>query len=337
MQLTVTLILQLGRLKEKSSDILVIDPYQPPSSLSEKHPADFKSVHIKSIDPLTKCIVLEDDTAIYYEKCVLATGSLSNTIQAEKFIASDIDQSSLFDLSDPSNRNDLRDLASKGKHITMVGLLNWSIISYAISLGKVANEKGFKNNVTIVSPSSGLMISTFPKYISSILTKKLSTIYGIEIIPYSQLRYITNNSKYGSAVGEVAGKLMVYTGCTYDSVNTSFFETDAVVFDPATGVPNIHRNSSKDKIDDMNKMKMYRNQIWESILRTAGFEIDDDLKGIVVNRSLEAYRDVFIVGDLASIYSSTGGRGVYIGNCPLTYNCFDVNSRRCHRLFLPCR
>lgn len=125
-------------------------------------------------------------------------------------------------------------------------------------------------------------------------------MYGVNIIPYSQIKYVSNSFSPTSK-----SNLFLHTGTTYDSIKTNSIDTDAIVFHPSIGIPQLPGEKTFDSL------KKYEE--WDIILRNAGLEIERDELGLVANRSGEIVRDIFVAGDLGCVYSPVTGRGVYSG------------------------
>jgi hypothetical protein len=264
---------------------------------------------IVDMDVKKKHLKLSNAMTISYEKCLLATGSLANLIDASAFIAADCNLAHLYDINNIFDRERLIDMAAKGQHITIAGASDWSSIHFAGQLAEAAAKENYSGSVTIITPSPNLLYSTLPKYLSQAIMRSLSS-YGANIIPYSQIKYIANSFQPSAN-----SNLFIYTGTTYDSIKTNSIDTDALAFNPYIGIPKLSHHYQRHQHQQLQmKDSLKKYQDWIEILRSVGLEIERDGMGIVANRSGEAVRDIFVGGDIGCVYAPYAGRGVYAGH-----------------------
>lgn len=231
---------------------------------------------------LTQC----DGLQVAFDTCFIAVSMFPTPVlrqMVESAILKHINGTKIYattldDLSEAKQR------ISKGEHITIVGAYDWSTISFAASLASHARKCGYVNAVTLVYPSFGPLSGVLPRFLSLSLAMRLQS-KGVEIAPYSQVRYLgdlispTNNKQQHHSV-------LVYLARSYDSINTSAFPTDAIVFGTAPLTQKLR--------DDRNDYHF--TNPFQTALINSDLELDSLSGGILVNKSLQSQHNVFISG-----------------------------------------
>ena len=204
--------------------------------------------NVTEMDLPRRELKLSDGSIIKYESCLISVGaSISSIDLGEKMLADDcVDD--LLNMSSANSTEELMKSVRAGQHVTLVGADTWGVISIASQLADFSKLNGFKGTVSVVTPSPGVMASSLPRYLSVALGKRLST-KGIEIVPYSQVRYVGGPSTFAFANSASEEKLLrsdanydysspknakigIYLSRVYDTLNTSMLYTDKVALFP---------------------------------------------------------------------------------------------------------
>ena len=244
-------------LKNGTRDILIIDSERTAFSKLEKSEVvtsdSLKRVQcmegsVVDMNLPSRELVLSDGTIVGYENCLISVGTkMSNLELGEKMLADDCSVD-LVDMSVGSSKEVLMKAVKSGQHISLIGADTWGVISTASQLADYSKLNGFKGTVSIITPSQGVMASTIPRYLSVALGKRLN-VKGIELVPYSQVRYIGGPSTFAfvSTVNDTDNssqkkgydysspnnaKIGIYLSRVYDSLNTSMLYTDKVALFP---------------------------------------------------------------------------------------------------------
>lgn len=289
--------------KDESSTVIIVD-----SNCKEKSFRNRTTViraAPKELDIVSKVLKLDNNNEISFEKCLISIGNETPS-KISRFI--DVDSKHrIFDVKLKKHRHLLFQEAAKGAHVTVLGS-NWNAVDVSLQLAEIGRSFGYRGNITLVTPMSGLLAGTLPKYLSIALTKRLSS-RGVEIIPNSQIQYITeslpehiykydsnNNRSLFSAhiFSNAATPLGIYISKTYDSLWTALFPSDAVVL--CTDVVAKYKETEGGS---------------REFLHTPGLELDP-CGALIANSFLMASSDIYVAGDLASIQSPIG-RTVFSG------------------------
>lgn len=275
--------------------------YVPVTDLSTNGP---------TIDIFNKALRLEGNRWIKYDKCLLAFDRPLAPL-LERIIDDDLlsKNSVFFDARSPENLKHLEKIVSEGCHVTIVGANNWSNIHAAGYLANVARRNGYVNSVSLVYPGYGPMSSYLPRYVSLMLASRLVS-RGVELIPYSQLNYVgavvegssdkkntKSHDNKRASTDKLNAAAVVYVARTYDSINSTNFPTDAVVLGPGS-----ISQSWQDNSEELRLLPEQRTTV-HSLLHTQ-FEIDRNLGGIPLNRSLEVGNGLYVAGECANVFFS---------------------------------
>ena len=238
-----------------------------------------------------KILELDDGTFVSYDQCLVAIGKTGSTLELAGPIDKDLlNKTRKFfimpKLSAGSGSQKqmkvLNDIVEKGGHVTIMGAVsdNFDVIEVAAELCATAAKFGYTKSVSIVCSSTGLLSQRVPRTFSQAINNRLKAM-GMQIFPYQQIRYLKN---------EECG-VRVFSGETYDSVATGYFDTDACVL-IGTGY-----SSQKEFIDN------------------SGLASYNGLHGFIeVNRSLQAAAGLYVAGDIAmTSFTKTIGKGSWSG------------------------
>ncbi|RYY86553.1 hypothetical protein EON63_05550 [archaeon] len=233
------------------------------------------------IDPEHHTLHLRSGATIAYDKCLLAIGQDYPSFTA-KYFANDC-RCDILNPTDPSHWDRLARIVSNGGHVTILGAMNFSNINIACKLTNIGKEHGYTGCVSLVYPAHGIVSNLLPRYISHGMGRRLGGL-GIELVPFSQVRYVSRSISEDSH-----SPLAVYVTKTYDSLQSATIHTHAVVH---THIPPIPPPPTSHKV--------YTSDMY-SFLRSAGIEVDPLLGGICVNAWLGVGQDVYAAGGCASV------------------------------------
>ena len=190
--------------KDETRDILVIDSFRNAFTTLEKSDIMTKT-NINRIQCMEGSVVdmnlpsreltLSDGTTVGYDNCLISVGtSISNLELGEKMLADDC-IGDLVDMTKGSSMEKLKESVREGRHVSLIGADTWGVISIASELADYSRLNGFRGTISIITPSPGVMASSLPRYLSVALGKRLNT-KGVELVPYSQVRYIGGPSTF---------------------------------------------------------------------------------------------------------------------------------------------
>lgn len=224
-------------------DVLWIDPNHSTESLASSS-AQMSCDTILGIDCIQRTLITNLGAVISYDKCLLAIGL--QPLDASTLLDSAILDPSLLNktpnrmlpksiILDPRSeivQSQLINILEKGGHVTVVGAFSYENLSLCCRLASIAKEQfGYNNSVTLVYPGYGPMSSILPRFLSLSLASKMINS-GVELLPYSYIRYITSSDSHSSKKDDSDCSLDIYVAKTYDSLTTSHFPTDALIFFP---------------------------------------------------------------------------------------------------------
>lgn len=277
---------------------IIIDPFKYENKRLDST-TRFSNEMIVSLDTNKKLISLTDNSMIKYKQCILTTGLLANEINAKKYIDSNCDSRDILNVIDFDTRENLKSLVKENRnlHITYATSNDWKSIFHAIEIADISKRQyGTSNTVSIITHSSGLLMQSLPRYLSQSFTRRVKKI-GIDVIPFTQIRYVVKNKN--------SDDLSIFTECAYDSLYTSKFSTNKLVFPSTFGIPYFTTEKST-RYDYI--------RYWSDLIRNNnGLEIDREGRNIKVNSSMQAMNGVYVAGDLANVYNSVNGRGNVTG------------------------
>lgn len=301
---------QLSVTGNHNSEILLINPL-----------SSDESQQIDQLDFHNKRITFKNGKTIQYEKCLIDLISpptiLPKKHYDEKLL--NYDPPIILEITDKQHLQHAIRLVEEGKHVTIIGGLSWEMISYAAKLAKHGQSHRNPRPVTLAFPSYGPLAHLLPRYFSQVIHKRLTSI-GVEVIPYSNIRYIaTSSTDPSSETGTSTDKdkvntspeVTVYLAKTYDSLNTTSFVTNGLFFQPqpltSFPLPSQTAVTTDDKLSPYHFLFSHRE-----------LELHPFTGGIMVNGSLEALKDVAIIGPLASHpyhFTSSHSSQSYRHNC----------------------
>eukprot|EP01031_Cornospumella_fuschlensis_P036939 gene36939-44814_t len=238
-----------------------------------------------SLDPEHHTLLLRSGATITYDKCLLAIG-LSTPSLSAKYIADDC-SSDVLNPADPTHVYRLEHIVKSGGHVTIIGATSFNNINLACKLASIGKQHGYTGCVSLVYPAHGVLSSMLPRFLSHSTGRRLEGL-GIELIPYSQVRYISRTDSL-----DKTSPLAIYLTKTYDSLQSHTLYTHAVIHAPSPLMPPTPSSS-----------KVYTGDTL-SWLHRAGMEFDPLLGGIRVNAWQEVGRDVFAAGGCASVVTHT--------------------------------
>lgn len=242
--------------KSKGRDILVVDSQRKAfvtlGSSGIINDSNFSRVQymegsVIDMNLPTRELKLSDGSLVNYESCLISVGTkLANTDLGEKMLAEDCSHD-LLDMSVASSTDELMKAVKSGQHVSLLGADTWGVISIASQLADYSRSNGFKGTVSIITPSPGVMASSLPRYLSVALGKRLNT-KGIELVAYSQVRYVGGPSTFAFVNTEnqkpdttscdhsspQSAKIGIYLSRVYDALNTSMLYTDKVALFPSS-------------------------------------------------------------------------------------------------------
>ena len=298
---------------------------------------------VAHIDLPSRIIKFRDDSVVYFDKCLISTGSSGASFD-ERFIDLSV-RSLIFDAHNVQSWwPHILNLISKKGHITIAGS-NWSSIQLCLLIAKESKRKGYINNVTLILPSAGPMANMIPNYLSKAIIKRLEKL-GIEVITYSQIRYIenaktsflfadtinrptttnienmdNNNNNNNNKDSQMSANLVIYLSKAFDSLSTSAFVTDTLIISNDYLLPypyqitdnNINHNQTINQQSSTNNdlLPFYHMKDSHRFLYESGLEYDS-IGTIKANSFLSASSDVFVAGDIANVLSPLG-RAVFSG------------------------
>lgn len=262
-----------------------------------------ESQQIDQLDLHSKRIIFKNGKTIRYEKCLIDLISPPATLPKKHYDEKllNYDPPIILEINDKQHLQHAIRLVEDGKHITIIGGLSWEMISYAATLAKHGQSHRNPRPVTLVFPSYGPLAHLLPRYFSQVIHKRLTSI-GVEVIPYSNIRYIATSSSDLSSETErtthedkvnTSPEVTIYLAKTYDSLNTTSFVTNGLFFQPQplTSFP----LPSQTAVTTDDRLSSYR-----FLFNHKELELHPFTGGIMVNGSLEVLKDVAIIGPLAS-------------------------------------
>ena len=264
---------------KKRNNVLLIDP------ISQKED------QIKEFDFEKKTISLKNGRKISFQKCLIDLPPVPVLIPKKYYddtlLQSD-GKSPILELNNPTERRQAEALVRSGRHVTLVGGNSWEMIALASRLARIGRSVQNPRPVSIIFPSYGPYSSILPRQLSLLLLKRLSAV-GVEVIPYSNLRYIGSNGAEGGS----EDAYQVYIAKTYDSLNTSSLQTSAVILLPQPISSAYFREQESYNSPSLAPYRFLLDH--PEIIETHSFA-----GGIMVNASLELMKDISIIGPLSN-------------------------------------
>jgi len=211
--------------------ILLVDPLNETKSILS--PTVLVKDYVKLIDPVRKIVVLGSGETFKFGKCLIACGYSSFKLDS-KYV--DDHGTFIYDVRMNSDREKMLSIVKNGGHVTLSGS-SWPVIKFSIYLSDVAERAGYSGSVTLVMPSYGPLSQTIPRYYSASIMMHLAR-KRIEVIPYTQLRFIGGEDALNSLPGfKQISRMAVFCSKTFDSLDSIMIGTDAVglCFDSVPG------------------------------------------------------------------------------------------------------
>lgn len=285
----------------RDSDILVIDPHDTAStpttvSSSSKRVTYLKN-HVINMDLAKQQLSLSDGTLVRYHACLVATGMGEiDMIMGTKVLDQDaVDY--VYDASIRTTQDHLATAVEKGQHVTLVGGDGWESVCTASWLADLAAKRGWKGCVSLLTPLSGVLATSTPHYVTNAIGKRLRA-KGIEIVAYSQVRYIGGKGTFSAPSGMIsAPELGVYISRVHDSMFTNILYTDKIAMFPRAA-PHSHCGAP------LNCANHFAAE--------AGLEPASS-GGFLVNHAMLASKNVYVAGELANVPTAMFGRSCYSG------------------------
>jgi hypothetical protein len=257
---------------------------------------------VVDLDVHKKCLTLSNGEIVSFDKCLVAVGATTPNLNHSKHIEDTVVPRCSSTQCSLSSSSALFSAVSSGAHVTVVGASSWDSLACATALARHRRPGDPRAPVTLVFPSFGPLSASVPRYLSQAIGKRLSQS-GVALCPYSQVRYIGGGDSHRHSQSGQGMAVAVFLAKTYDSLSTSSFYTDHVLFSPNC-VP-LSKPHSLLRSDD--------NISPHSFIVNSDLEVDPISGGIVVNRSLEAVGGVFAAGDIANVFTSPSSDLVYRG------------------------
>eukprot|EP01033_Poteriospumella_lacustris_P007580 gene7580-5447_t len=273
-----------------------------------------------AIDLNDKLLRLRSGKSLPYEQCILAfdrpLAPLLDKIVSPELLSSR--QQSYAVIRDSRNPEDLEfaaQIVRHGGHVTLLGANNWANVDAACYLASIAAQHRYKRSVTLVYPSYGPMAGLLPRFMSLQLAARLVS-RGVELVPFSQVRYIDGYVPPSPAAAAAAATATaastkarkptsdpskstaatVYLARTYDTIHSTSFPTDVVMLGPSMVTA-----EWRDTLPELRVVPSQQGLI-QALLHTQDLEIDRLLGGIPVNRSLQVAQGVLVAGECANVY-----------------------------------
>jgi len=166
-------------------------------------------------------------------------------------------------------------------------------------------DKNKKGEVTLVFGNSGVLNSRLPRYLRSALLKRLKG-KGILLDEQSLVRYVSRSDDVDTNKTENQSSLEIFTGKTYDSLDTMRHFADILVVAPS--------------VEDYqgNAMIWTRNgpNTWSQVCSKGGISCYSKDGRIVVNAQLNATEGVYAAGSVARHPHPRSGRATVCGEGP---------------------
>ena len=297
------IILHAKPSNHRDADILVIDPHNatatPTStavSSSSKRVTYMKN-YVMNMDLAKQQLSLSDGTLVRYHACLVATGMGEiDMVMGTKVLDQDaIDD--VYDASVRTTRDHLVNAVEKGQHVTLVGGDGWESVCTASWLADLAAKRGWKGCVSLLTPLSGVLATSTPHYVTNAIGKRLRA-KGIEIVAYSQVRYIGGKGTFSVPSGMISAPgLGVYISRVHDSLFTNILYTDKIAMFPRAA-PHSHCGAP------LNCANHFAAE--------AGLEPASS-GGFLVNHAMLASKNVYVAGELANVPTAMFGRCLYSG------------------------
>eukprot|EP01114_Cavostelium_apophysatum_P014190 TRINITY_DN3616_c0_g1_i2.p1 TRINITY_DN3616_c0_g1~~TRINITY_DN3616_c0_g1_i2.p1 ORF type:complete len:577 (-),score=144.16 TRINITY_DN3616_c0_g1_i2:157-1887(-) len=133
---------------------------------------------VVDLDPNRKGLLLSDDSVVWYEKCLIATGGDPRMLRG---VPTDL-YDKVTTYRTLSDFQKLDEVSKQGEHILVVGggFLG-SEIACSLAHRAKSSENGLK--ITQVFPESGIMGLNFPEYLSKYAMSRAQSETGIEMRP----------------------------------------------------------------------------------------------------------------------------------------------------------
>jgi NADH dehydrogenase FAD-containing subunit len=280
----------------------------------------FLPARITQIGVSSKIITVDSGENVKFDKCLIATGSgrLATNL-GRKLVDTDCAHN-IYDVFDIQRNHQLVEAIRSGKHVTVIGADNWGSIFAVSKLASIAQQSGYVGSLSLVMPASGPLSSAVPRYLSQAIGKRLSSC-GVELLTYSQVRYIGGRSTFaapasmgadgGSGADDVVG---VFVSKVFDTLNTSLLVTDKVAYamtSSSTDPEIVYRGNPPPSVAS------HIASLPPTVLKiadAAGMEIAPGGAGIIVNRNMQALEGIYVAGELANVNFVGGlGRGQFSG------------------------
>jgi len=148
-----------------------------------------------SLDAQRRGILLDDDTLIWYEKCLIATGGDPTRLGGISKDAQDV-------VSTYRTVQDFKNLDSKTKGFEHVVVIGGGFLGseMACAMAHRSKDLGSKFKVTQVYPESGIMGKNFPEYLSQYASERVQKELGVEMKPGRTTKAITKSDDGKAAI-----------------------------------------------------------------------------------------------------------------------------------------
>ena len=287
----------------RDADILVIDPHDAspsPAALSSSSSSKrvmYMKDHVMNMDLAKQQLSLSDGTLIRYHACLVATGTGEIDMSLGPKVLDHDAADDVYDASARTTRDKLADAVENGQHVTLVGGDGWESVCTASWLAEVAAKRGWKGCVSLVTPLSGALATSTPHYVTNAIGKRLRS-KGIEIVSYSQVRYIGGKGTFSVPSGMISDPgLGVYISRVHDSLYTNILFTDKIGIFPRAA-PHSHCGAPLNCTNHF--------------AAVAGLELASS-GGFLVNHAMLASKNVYVAGELANVPTDTFGRSLFSG------------------------
>ena len=288
----------------READVLVIDPHDAAavplpaaSSSSMSKRVMYMKNHVTNMDLAKQQLSLSDGTLIKYHACLVATGLSEIDMSFGTKVVDHDAVGDVYDASAPTTRATLADAVENGQHVTLVGGDGWESVCTASWLAEIAAKRGWKGCVSLVTPLSGVLATSTPHYVANAIGKRLRA-KGIEIVAYSQVRYIGGKGTFAVPSGMVSDPALgVYISRVHDSLYTNILFTDKIGMFPRAAPP-LHGGAPLNCTNHF--------------AAVAGLEPASS-GGFLVNHAMLASKNVYVAGELANVPTAMFGRSLFSG------------------------
>eukprot|EP01041_Mallomonas_annulata_P007782 gene7782-15921_t len=293
---------------DKQGSVLVVDPNNSQDSVVTGDNVTLIPSQATHLDVKNRHIKFQNGFTADFEKCLISTGRNTTLVKSRYIENAAIPY--VYDMRDKDSIGAVSSFVHRGHHVSIIGE-DWSATLLSIRLNAEAISAGYQGTVSLLLPSSGPWGGVLPRYLCTALSRRLSA-RGIEVLPYSQIRYISSPDALPSKLTvHTSPNIGLFVAKSYDALQTAAFGTDVVL------ICSDHWNSSTTPTKAPPPTKPTTPtpaavpSVSNDFLHGSGLELDAG-GAVMANSYLSASADIFVAGDRINVPGPMG-RTVYSG------------------------